>query len=94
MHTQAHQWLSGVKRDVQAHAVVLHSGWQLSAFPGPTATHGGRDISVDVAWSAFHLAVKEGNMPSIVREHEDCVFQTVGQERGIKLLAFSFYVLL
>lgn len=81
MHTQAHQWLSGVKRDVRARAVVLHSRWQLSTFPGPTATHGGRDISVDVAWSAFHLALREGSVPSVVREHEDCVFQTVGQER-------------
>lgn len=47
----------------------------------PTATHGGRDISVDVAWSAFHLALKEGNVPSVVREHEGRVFQPVGQER-------------
>lgn len=47
----------------------------------PTATHGDRDIPVDVAWSAFHLALKEGSVPSVVREHEDCVFQTVGQER-------------
>lgn len=49
--------------------------------PGPTATHTGRDISVDVAWRAFHLALKEGNVPSDVRQLEDCVFQTVGQER-------------
>lgn len=56
-------------------------GWQLSAFPGPTATHTGRDISVDVAWSVFHLDLKEGNVPSFVRELENCVFQTAGQER-------------
>lgn len=55
--------------------------WQLSAFPGPTATHTGRDSSVDVAWSVFHLDLKEGNVPSFVRELENCVFQTAGQER-------------
>lgn len=62
-------------------ALVLRSGWQLSAFPGPIATHTGRDISVDVVWSAFHLDLKEGNVPGVVRELEDCVFQTVGRER-------------
>lgn len=62
-------------------SLVLHSGWQLSTFPGPTATHTGRDISGDVAWSAFHLALEEGNVPSVVRELEDCVFQPAGQER-------------
>lgn len=80
MHTQAHQWLSGVKRDVWAHAVVLHSRWQLSTFPGPTATHGGRDISVDVAWSAFHLALREGSVPSVVRNMRIVCFRQLDRK--------------
>lgn len=54
-------------------ALGLCSGWQLSNFPGLTATHAGRDISPAVSWRAFHLALKEGNVPSVVRELEDCV---------------------
>lgn len=32
-HKHISGFLDGVKRDVQAHAVVLHSGWQLSPLP-------------------------------------------------------------
>lgn len=54
---------------------MLSSKLKLNAFPGPIATHTGKDIFlVDVALGVFHLPLKEGNVLSVVKELEYHVF--------------------